>query len=185
MATTRHTGPSGDHGAPAHRRSRHHLHSSKNRLSLLSAATAVSLQCRFASRPCNLLGSEKVANAAAKKARAGALYAGRGFWTSRFEGGKDSGGQALYPLRRVIGLVAASQRVRELPGSRLSGEHAESVPGTGYRCIRQCRRLVLRTLLSGPHSKSWADAAGRGSRACVAQLHLTRPLCGDGGRESH
>jgi hypothetical protein len=103
-----------------------------------------------------------------KEVTAGTLYAGRGFGLA-VEAARIAEAK-LYILSAGLGLVAAGQRV-PVYGLTVSGGHAESVPGkvTGeFDCA-----AWFACLLSGPHSKSWADAAGRGSgRVLVA---LTRP----------
>lgn len=103
-----------------------------------------------------------------KEVRAGALYAGRGFGLA-VEAARIAEAK-LYILSAGLGLVAAGQRV-PVYGLTVSGGHAESVPDkiTG----EFDGAAWFAGLLSGPHSKRWADAAGRGSgRVLVA---LTRP----------
>ena len=96
------------------------------------------------------------------------LYAGRGFGLA-VEAARVAEAK-LYILSAGLGLVAAGQRV-PVYGLTVSGGHAESVPGKVTGEFDGAAWFA--GLLSGPHSKRWADAAGRGSgRVLVA---LTRP----------
>ncbi len=103
-----------------------------------------------------------------REVRAAALYAGRGFGLAA-EAAKIADAK-LYILSAGLGLVAADQRV-PVYGLTVSSGCAESVVS---KVIGEFDGAAwFAGLLSGPHSKRWADAVGRGSgRVLVA---LTRP----------
>ena len=165
MTTTRHAGPSGDTARrPVAAVVTICTHRKRIRPPVTSTAVSLPSDSQAAVQSAWIGKIQTLPN----EVSAGALYAGRGFGLA-VEAARIAEAN-LYILSAGLGLVAAGQRV-PVYGLTVSGGHAESVPGKIAGEFDSAAWFA--GLLSGPHSKRWADAAGRGSGHLL--VALTRP----------